>query len=48
MVETKIDALMAHVSQFGDREQFAEFALERWRDEEGRYLESFRQVVMVR
>ncbi|MXZ45887.1 MAG: PIG-L family deacetylase [Chloroflexi bacterium] len=48
VVETKIDALMAHVSQFGDREEFAEFALERWRDEDGRYLESFRQVVMFR
>ena len=48
VVETKIEALMAHVSQFGDRDQFVEFALERWRDEDGRYLESFRQVVMFR
>ena len=43
VVETKIEALMAHVSQFGDRDEFVEFALERWRDDDGRYLESFRQ-----
>ena len=48
VVETKIDALMAHASQFGERDEFVEFALERWRDEDGRYLERFRQVVMFR
>jgi LmbE family N-acetylglucosaminyl deacetylase len=48
VVDTKIEALLAHVSQFGDSNDFVEFARERWRDEEGRYLESFRQVVMFR
>ena len=48
VVETKIEALKAHVSQFGDRDQFAEFARERWRGDDGRYLERFRQVVMFR
>ena len=48
VVDTKIEALLAHVSQFEDSEEFVEFAHERWRDEDGRYLESFRQVVMFR
>ena len=45
--ETKIAALLAHVSQFGDGEEFIEFARERW-VEDGRYLERFRRVVMFR
>jgi LmbE family N-acetylglucosaminyl deacetylase len=45
-VDLKIDALLAHQTQFGDREDFIEFAKERWRSEDGRYLERFRRIVL--
>lgn len=45
-VERKIEALTAHVTQFGDREDFVQFAKERWRAEDGRYLERFRRIVL--
>ncbi len=48
VLETKIAALLAHASQFGDGAQFLEFARERWRDEDGRTLERFRRVVLFR
>lgn len=45
-VDLKIDALTAHITQFGDREDFVQFAKERWRAEDGRYLERFRRIVL--
>jgi LmbE family N-acetylglucosaminyl deacetylase len=48
VVDTKIEALLAHRTQFGGREDFVQFARERWRDESGRYLEKFRRVVLMR
>ncbi|MGE5595123.1 MAG: PIG-L deacetylase family protein [Hyphomicrobiales bacterium] len=46
VVDTKIHALTAHITQFGDREDFVKFAKERWRAEDGRYLERFRRIVL--
>ena len=43
-VDQKIHALTAHVTQFGSREDFATFARERWKADDGRYLERFRRV----
>lgn len=43
-VDRKIEALTAHVSQFGDREDFITFVRENWKDESGRYLEQFRRI----
>ena len=49
IIDLKIKGLLEHHSQFGDREGFAEFAKQRWREEEtGRYLERFKRVVLVR
>ena len=48
IVDFKIQALLQHASQFGGREDFVEFVRERWRDEDGRYTERFRRVVMIR
>ena len=48
VLETKIEALLAHVSQFGDGDEFVELVRERWREEDGRYLERFRRVVLFR
>ena len=48
VVETKIQGLLAHHSQFGGREGFVEFAKERWRDESGRYVERFQKVNLPR
>ncbi|MCK9520224.1 MAG: PIG-L family deacetylase [Dehalococcoidia bacterium] len=45
-VELKIEVLLAHKTQFADREDFIEFAKERWRSEDGRYLERFRRIVL--
>ena len=44
-VELKVRALLLHRTQFSG-EDFIRFVLERWRNEEGRYLESFRRVLM--
>jgi LmbE family N-acetylglucosaminyl deacetylase len=46
-VERKIHALTAHVTQFGDREDFATFAKERWRAEDGGYREQFRRIELA-
>jgi len=46
-VERKIHALTAHVTQFGGREDFATFAKERWRADDGRYLEQFRRIELA-
>ncbi len=43
-VDLKIHALRAHVSQFGAQEDFAAFSRERWKNEDGRYLERFRRL----
>jgi len=43
-VDRKIHALSAHVTQFGNREDFISFVRDRWKDEDGRYLERFRRV----
>ncbi|MCA9824650.1 MAG: PIG-L family deacetylase [Dehalococcoidia bacterium] len=43
-VDIKIDALTAHVTQFGNREDFVTFSRERWKDENGRYIEQFRKI----
>jgi len=48
VVETKLEALLAHASQFGGNDDFVEFARTRWREDDGRYLERFRQVVLFR
>ena len=48
VLETKLAALLAHHSQFDGNEEFVEFVRERWREEDGRYLERFRQVVLFR
>jgi LmbE family N-acetylglucosaminyl deacetylase len=43
-VDLKIEALTAHVTQFGDRENFIDFVRERWKADDGRYLEQFRRI----
>lgn len=43
-VDDKIHALTAHVTQFGNQQDFAAFARERWKSEDGRYLERFRRI----
>ncbi len=48
IVETKIQALLRHTSQFGEGEEFLKFVRERWKGEDGRYTERFRRVVLVR
>jgi LmbE family N-acetylglucosaminyl deacetylase len=45
-VDGKIQALLAHVSQFGEREDFITFVRENWKAEDGRYLEQFRRIEM--
>ena len=47
-VETKIQALLRHASQFGEGEEFLKFVRERWKDEDGHYYERFRRIVMWR
>jgi LmbE family N-acetylglucosaminyl deacetylase len=42
VIERKIEALVAHTSQF--EESFVRSLMERWRAEDGRYYESYRQV----
>jgi len=49
VVETKIQALLRHTSQFGEgSDEFLKFVRERWKDADGRYYERFRRVVMAR
>jgi LmbE family N-acetylglucosaminyl deacetylase len=43
-VDRKIHALTAHVTQFANREDFVSFVKERWKSEDGRYLERFRRI----
>jgi LmbE family N-acetylglucosaminyl deacetylase len=46
VVDVKVEALMHHTTQFGTREGFRESVKERWKNEEGRYVESFQRVQM--
>ncbi len=46
VVEVKVEALTHHMTQFGTREGFRESVKERWKNEEGRYVESFQRVQM--
>ncbi len=48
VVETKIQALLRHTSQFGEGEELVRFVRGRWRDDDGRYLERFRRVTLFR
>ena len=48
VVETKIQALLRHTSQFGEGTEFLNFVRERWKGEDGRYTERFRRVVLFR
>ncbi len=48
VVETKIAALLEHRSQFSPDEGFIDQMRTFWREEDGRYLERFRRVVMFR
>jgi LmbE family N-acetylglucosaminyl deacetylase len=49
IVETKIQALLRHVSQFGEgSDEFLKFVRERWKDEDGHYYERFKRVTMAR
>jgi LmbE family N-acetylglucosaminyl deacetylase len=43
-VDRKIYALSAHVTQFEDKDEFINFARERWKADDGRYLERFRRI----
>ena len=45
VIDTKIAALKEHTSQF--TEDFIRMILERWKDADGRYVESFRRVQMA-
>ena len=45
-VDLKIFALSAHVTQFGKQEDFATFSRERWKSEDGRYLDRFRRLAL--
>ncbi len=47
VVERKILALSAHVSQVGGDEDFAIFARDRWKADDGRYLERFRRIELA-
>ena len=47
-IDDKIAALISHTSQFPSDDEFIERMRERWRDDEGRYLERFRRIVLFR
>ena len=48
VMELKLQALSQHRSQFGDSPEFLDYVRSRWRDEQGRHVESFRRVVLMR
>ncbi|MEE8337815.1 MAG: PIG-L deacetylase family protein [Dehalococcoidia bacterium] len=48
VIETKLAALVAHESQFGDNADFVDFFRKRSRHDDGRYLERFRRIVLFR
>ena len=43
-LDTKARALSAHLTQFANREEFVSFVRERWKSEDGRYLERFERI----
>jgi LmbE family N-acetylglucosaminyl deacetylase len=45
VIDTKVKALVAHTSQFTP--DFISMILERWKNAEGRYIESYRRVLMA-
>lgn len=48
VADLKVDALTRHMSQFAKREGWRESVMDRWRNEEGRTVESFRRVQLGR
>ncbi len=46
-VDQKLEALTAHVTQFGAQEDFVSFSKQRWRGENGRYTEQFRRIELA-
>jgi LmbE family N-acetylglucosaminyl deacetylase len=48
VVDLKLEALMQHHSQFGDNPDFLKYIRERWRNKEGRHVEAFRRIVLMR
>jgi len=48
VVETKIASLVAHDSQFDVNDDFLEQMRTFWRNEDGRYVEAFRRIVLFR
>jgi hypothetical protein len=47
-MELKLQALSRHKSQFGDNPEFLRYVRERWRNDEGRQVELFRRIMMMR
>ena len=48
VVDEKIEGLLKHTSQFGQREDFMKFVRERWKGDDGKYTERFRRIVLAR
>ena len=46
VIDLKLEALLAHESQFGGDEEFLVRARSRWGEPDGRFLERFRQIVL--
>jgi LmbE family N-acetylglucosaminyl deacetylase len=44
VIDCKVQALRAHQSQFGGRDDFVERFKQRWKDEDGRFVERFQLV----
>jgi LmbE family N-acetylglucosaminyl deacetylase len=44
VIDAKVEALKAHLSQFGSREDFVERFKQRWKDENDRFVERFQLV----
>ena len=48
VLDTKLQALSEHKSQFGDNPDFLRYIRERWRNDDGRHLEQFRHIALIR
>ena len=48
VVETKIQALLRHTSQFGEGSEFLQRVRDRWKGKDGRYKERFRRITFAR
>jgi len=48
VMELKLQALSRHKSQFGDNPEFLQYVRERWRNDEGRQVELFHRITMMR